>query len=79
MCWNLVSKTEMPLSNVMKYNYSKADYAEIIEHLKEIDWELKFQDLDAGKMQGCKRLGFLVFWFFNFCFNDFWILDQTHN
>src|SRR6267154_2448412 len=40
----------MPLSNVTKYNYSKADYAKIIECLKEIDWKLKFQDLDAEKM-----------------------------
>src|SRR6267154_294175 len=50
VCWNLISKNEMPLSNVMKYNYSKADYAKIIEHLNEIDRKLKFQDLDAEKM-----------------------------
>src|SRR6267154_2524046 len=50
VCWNLISKTEMPLSNVTKSNYSKADYAKIIERLKEIDWILKFQDLDAEKM-----------------------------
>ena len=31
VCWNLISKTEMPLSNVPKYNYSEADYAKIIE------------------------------------------------
>src|SRR6267154_4323650 len=50
VCWNLVSKIEMPLSNGTKSNYSKADYAKIIERLKEIDRKLKFQDLDAEKM-----------------------------
>jgi len=50
ICFNLISKTDMPLSNVIKYNYSRADYVKIIEYLKEIDWEVKFKDLDAEKM-----------------------------
>jgi len=48
--WNLNCKTEMPLSNVVKYNYSRADYTRIALFLKEIDWELKFQDIHVDKM-----------------------------
>src|SRR6267154_3274211 len=39
----------MPLSNVIKYNFSRADYMKIIDCLKEIDREVKFKDLDAEK------------------------------
>jgi len=50
ICWNVISKTEMPENSLIKYNYSRANYTKIIASLKEIDWELKFQYLDAEQM-----------------------------
>jgi len=48
--FNLIGKTEMPLNNVIKFNFSRADYLKITSCLKEIDWELKFQNTDVNIM-----------------------------
>ena len=47
ICWILNTKTDIDDNNVIKYNFLRANYAKITESLKDIDWEQKFQDLDA--------------------------------
>ena len=50
ICWILNTKTDMDDKNVIKYNFRRANYAQITEGLKDIDWEQRFQHLDAEQM-----------------------------
>ena len=48
--WHLITKTEMHQNTATKFNFSRADYANLMECLRKIDWDLKFQDQDVEKM-----------------------------
>jgi hypothetical protein len=50
ICWDLICKTDISQTSVIKYNYSTADYVKINKHLNDIDWETSLKDLDPESM-----------------------------